>query len=89
MWTASPKPLNILKNHRHILQFPKELPTEESTALIDDFLNDILDKIFKENELDTYTSFCYKTFMFKHMECIATNNKFHFVFDEKALDKLT
>lgn len=77
-----------MNNHYHILQLPKEYPAEESRRIIDNFLTEILNEFFSNEKLDTQTFFSYKTLMFLHLECLRTNNYYHFVFDEKTLDKI-
>jgi|TARA_R110000751_G_scaffold12570_1_gene43084 hypothetical protein len=78
-------------NHHHILQIPKTLDILESSALIDDFLEGIMDRIFplfSFNMLEKNSKSYYKTLIFKHMTFFTTNTQFNFVFDEKTLDKI-
>ena len=80
--------MNILKNHYHILQFPKDTEIDQSSVLIDNFLTEILDDLSEDTYMDEKSRTFYKAFMFQHTECVATNTQFNFIFHEKVLDKL-
>lgn len=76
-------------NHHHILQFPKTLDIVESSILIDEFLDGIIDRVFpffSFNMLDKNARVRYKSFIFKRMTCLTTNTQFNFVFHEETLD---
>jgi hypothetical protein len=63
----------------------------ESSALIDEFLEGIMDRIFpilSFNVFEKNSRLYYKTFIFKHTACVATNTQFNFVFHEKTLDNI-
>ena len=78
-------------NHHHILQIPKTLDEVESSILVDEFLEGIMDRVFPIlgfNVFEKNSRFYYKTFIFTHTECLATNTQFNFVFHEKTLDKI-
>jgi len=67
------------------------LDEAESSILIDEFLEGIMDRafpIFGFNVFEKDSRLYYKTLILHHTECISTNNKFNFVFDEKTLDKI-
>ena len=78
-------------NHHHILQIPKTLDEVESSILVDEFLEGIMDRVFPVfgfNVFEKNSRLYYKTFIFTHTECLITNTQFNFVFHEKTLDKI-
>ena len=81
----------VSMSHKYILRIPKKLDPIESSITIDDFIEDIMRRIFPTfsfNMLDKVSKLYYKTLIFKHMECATTNNYYNFVFDDKKLDNL-
>jgi hypothetical protein len=81
----------MTSTHRHILQLPKTLDAMESSILIDEFLDGILDRVFplfSFNMLDKEARLRYKSLIFKRMTCSITHTQFNFVFDEKTLDNI-
>lgn len=80
---------SVLMNHHHILQLPKTLDVEESSVLLDEFIDGIMDRafpLFSFNMLDKNARAYYKSFIFKHTTCFTTNTQFNFVFHEETLD---
>ena len=81
----------VSMSHKYILQIPKKLDPIESSITIDDFIEETMQRIFPAfsfNMLDKASKLYYKTLIFKHMECIKTNNYYNFVFEDKKLDNL-
>ena len=81
----------VSMNHHHILQLPKTLDVVESSILIDEFLDGIMDRLFpffSFNMLDKKAREHYKSFIFQHMTCFTTNTQFNFVFHEETLDTI-
>ena len=77
--------------HYHILQLPKTLDTTESSILVDEFVDGIVERVFplfSFNMLDKDAIFYYKSFILNRTRCLTTNSQFNFVFDEKELDNL-
>jgi hypothetical protein len=63
----------------------------ETSAALDEFLDGVIDRIIPHSSLkmlDKEALFYYKTLIFKHIECVTSNNQYTFVFDEKALDNI-